>query len=557
MTIETFLQELMLAGAELWVESGQVVIREPQSGLTPAQRAQLAQAESAIVQLLPHYAFPAPLSYGQEALWLVQQANADSLAYNTATLLHLHTAVATEVLRPLFQRLVQRHAALRTTFTLCDDQPVQLIHAVQEVAIEAIDCRGQSWETMMAAVEQAVWRPFDLENGPLFRVFLFTQSATSQLLLLSSHHIINDGFSQWMLIDELLTLYAQAQGAATGDLLPLQYTYPQFVEKERALIAAKGDDLRAWWQDALAGELPVLDLPTDYPRQPRTNGQAASVPLRLPTELRDQMRQLARSAGVSFYSVLLAGLQVLLHRYSGQDEIVVGVPTAGRQQEYGQTFGDFINPVPVRGRLANIPFVEFLQQIRSQLTAAIAHRDYPFSLLVQQFPGVRGSGRTPIFQTSLIAQQVRDLGEKAIRLLSGETLLVADITCAFIGWWPGGGDVDLSVDLMERHDGLFGYIRYNPELFTPATMTRLGDHYRHLLTALVADPNQRIADAPLLTPAERQQILVGWNDTALTYPQDRCIHHLIEEQAAQRPEAVAVLFPSDKVTRWQGDKVTR
>ena len=548
MNTESFLQEIMLAGTELWVAGGRLEVREPQAGLAAEQRAYLAQATDQIVQTLPGYSFDAPLAYGQEALWLVQQANADSLAYNTATLLHLHTAVATEVWRPLLQRLVQRHAALRTTFALREHLPVQVIHAMQPVQIETIDCRGQSWDAVMAAVEQAVWRPFDLERGPLFRVFLFTQSPTSQLLLLSSHHIINDGFSQWMLIDELLTLYAQVQSAEEGDLTPLQYTYPKFVEKERALIAEKGAEWRAWWQETLAGELPVLDLPTDYPRQPRTNGQAASVPLRLPAALRDQMRLLARAAGVSFYSVLLAGLQVLLHRYSGQDEIIVGVPTAGRQKEYGQTFGDFINPVPVRGRLANVPFLEFLQQIRSQLTAAIAHRDYPFSLLVQQFPGVRGSGRTPIFQTALIAQQIRDLGDKAIRLLSGEHLPVADLTCAFIGWWPGGGDVDLTVDLMERHDGLFGYIRYNPELFTPATITRLGDHYHQLLTTLVADPTQRIDEAPLLTPAERREILVDWNNTSLPYPQDRGIHHLIEEQAAQHPDAVAVVFPSNKVT---------
>jgi amino acid adenylation domain-containing protein len=547
MTLETFLQELMLAGTELWVEDGELQVREPKDGLSPAQRAQLAHAADEIMRILPTFSFDAPLSYGQEALWLVQQANADSLAYNTGTLLHMDTATPIEVWRGLFQRLIHRHGALRTTFTLREDLPVQVIHATQPVHLEEIDLSGHdpSRETLIAAVEEAVWRPYDLEQGPLFRVFVFTQSPTSQTLLLSSHHIINDGFSQWVLIDELLTLYALAHGIEADDLTPLQYTYPRFVEKERQHIAAKGPELRAWWRETLAGELPILDLPVDYPRQPRTNGRADAVPLHLPADLRDQVRLLARASGVSFFNVLLGALQVLLHRHSGQDEVIVGVPTAGREAEYGQTFGDFINPVPVRGHLENVPFVDFLQQLRGQLTAALAHRDYPFSLLVQDFPGVRGSGRTPIFQSALIAQQIRNLGDKAVRLLSGEELQIGGLACSFIGWWPGGGDVDLTVDLMERHDGLVGYIRYNPDLFTPATMTRLGESYRHLLTNLVADPSGRIGEVSILTAEQRRQMLVDWNGATVDFPEETCVHQLFEAQAARSPDAVAVTCPGD------------
>lgn len=547
MTLERFLQELMLVGTELWVEDGELQIREPKEGLSPAQRAQLAHAADEIMRILPTFSFDTPLSYGQEALWLVQQANADSLAYNTGTLLHMHTATPIEVWHGLFQRLIHRHGALRTTFTLRQDLPVQVIHATQPVHLEEIDLtsHNQSRETLMAAVEEAVWRPFDLEQGPLFRVFVFTQSATSQTLLLSSHHIINDGFSQWVLIDELLSLYALTHGIDAAELTPLQYTYPKFVEKERQHIAVRGPELRSWWRETLAGELPILDLPTDYPRQPRTNGRADAIPLHLAADLRDQVRLLARATGVSFFNVLLAGLQVLLHRYSGQAEVIVGVPTAGREAEYGQTFGDFINPVPVRGYLENVPFVDFLQQLRGRLTSALAHRDYPFSLLVQDFPGVRGSGRTPVFQSTLIAQQIHNLGDKAVRLLSGEELQIGDLTCSFIGWWPGGGDVDLTFDLMERHDGLVGYIRYNPDLFTPATMTRLGESYRQLLTNLVADPTQRIGEVSILPAEQRRQMLVEWNGATVDFSQETCVHQLFEAQAARRPDAVAVTFPGD------------
>lgn len=545
MNTQALLRELMVAGTELWVNDGQLQVREPKDGLLPAQRSALAESAGEIARVLAGYSFDAPVSYAQEALWLVQQANAGSIAYNTATMLHVHTAQPLSTWRPLFQRLVDRHAALRTTFALRSAQPVQVIHAVQQVQIEEIDCSGWRWDAVLAEVEETVWRPYDLEHGPLFRVFVFTHSPTSQLLLICSHHIINDGFSQWMLIGELVTLYAQAHGLDSTELAPLQYSYAQFVEKERQRIATDGDALHTWWRDTLAGELPVLDLPIDYPRPLHTNGRFASVPLHLSAELRDEVRQLARLAGASFFTVLLASLQVLLHRMSGQDEIVVGVPTAGRQPEYGQTFGDFVNAVPVRGRLANVTFLEFLQQTREQLAAALAHRDYPFALLVQQHPGVRGSGRTPIFQSTLIAQQLRGLGDTAERLLRGETLHVAGMSCSFVNWWPGGGDVDVAFDLMDRHDGLVGYIRYNPELFMPATVARLGEHYEQLLAAFVADPTQRIDEAPILTAEQRHAALVTWNDTTGHFAQEWCVHQFVEHQAARRPDAVAVTFPGE------------
>lgn len=545
MSIPILLRELMVAGTELWVEGGQLQVREPKGGLPGAQRAALAESAAEIVRILPEYSFEAPASYAQEALWLVHQANAGSIAYNTATMLHAHTALPLAAWRPLFQRLVNRHASLRTTFALHGVQLAQVIHATQKVKVEEIDCSNWEWQAVLAEVEETVWRPYDLERGPLFRVYVFTHSPTSQLVLICSHHIINDGFSQWMLLGELMSLYAQAHGVEGEELVPLQYSYAQFVERERQFVAAEGEALRAWWGEALAGQLPVLDLPTDYLRPPRTNGRFASVPLHLPAELRDDVRKLARAAGVSFFTVLLSSLQVLLHRMSGQDEIVVGVPTAGRLPEYGQTFGDFVNAVPVRGRLANIAFLDFLQQTRSQLTDALAHRDYPFALLVQQHPGVRGSGRTPIFQSTLIAQQLRGLGDTAERLLRGETLQVADLACSFVNWWPGGGDVDVAFDLMDRQDGLLGYIRYNPELFTPATVNRMGGYYRQLLVSLVADPDQRIGEVPMLTAEQRHEIVSAWNDTAVRLQQELCVHQLLEQQASLHPNAAAVSFPGD------------
>ena len=553
--LELFLQELLIGGIQLWIEDGRLRVDASGGGLPPEKLELIFQYESEMVRLLPTYSFEMPLSYGQEALWFVHQKATNKAAYHFAIVLHLQSAINKALLRDIFQKIGQRHTVLRTTIAVNNGQPKQVIHATQALCFKEVDCSGQSWEMVMQAVEDAYLAPFDLSEGPLWRVTLVTQSPDSQVLLLNFHHIIVDGWSMWMLLDEFLALAGAAENTACPlgavNLPPIAGTYGQFVQWQREMLETRGEDLRAYWQQALGGELPVLDLPTDYPRPKVAMSQTASLPFNLRSGLRDQLRALARREGVSFYTVLLAALQILLARYQQDAErILVGVPTAGREcEEFAQTFGYFVNLVVVDATLTNVPFMTFLQQVRAKLLAAIEHRAYPLPWVVKDLNIERDPSRGPIFQASLVVQRPQKLSQETVRLLKGEQVQLAssltpDLLLQFNGWLQTTGELDLMFDLMEHTtpEGLVGYIRYRTDLFGESTIKRMGQHYQQLLEAIVSDATEEIFQLPLLTERERQQILVEWNDTAVDFGEPQTIHALFEAQVERTPDAIALVF---------------
>ncbi|MGB0383642.1 MAG: amino acid adenylation domain-containing protein [Ardenticatenaceae bacterium] len=512
-----------------------------------------------------------PISYGQEALFFMHKnANCSS---HVAIGLHLQSIVDPTLLRDLFGKLMRRHPALRTTFAINEGQPVQVIHpaAVPQTAcfqFEYIDGFGQSmsrgtpdWEQVMQAAHQAYQHPFDLQQGPLWRVSLITQSPESHLLLMTFHHIISDGWSYWMLLDELLSLYAAcASGNASlaSTLPPLKGTYPQFVHWEREKLAKKGEQLRSYWLESLSrvqrdGELPSLDLPTDYPRPAVPTYQSGDCALNISSRLRDELRALARREGVSFYTVLLAAFALLLARLSGQEQILVGVPTAGRSEKaFQNVFGYFVNEVVVQATLENVPFTTFLSQVRAELLGAIKHRDYPFSWLVKELQSERDTSRAPLFQAAFVLQKGLEVGEETLRLLKGEQIQVADLRLSFTGLMQTVGNLDLMLDLIEQNEGLVGYLRYNRDIFDSDSIERMATHFQTLLEGIVAHPETPIAFFSLLTESQKHQLLVEWNETAADYPSPpelggikggACIHQLFEQQVTRTPEAIAVIFP--------------
>ncbi|MFP4411180.1 non-ribosomal peptide synthetase [Coleofasciculus sp.] len=494
-----------------------------------------------------------PLSYGQKALWFLHQSAPKSSAYNTAFPVRIRSDVDVSALLSAFQKLIDRHPCLRTTFPMRDGEPVQEIHGYQQVCFEEIDASTWTEDELNQNVVEAYQRPFDLERGPVLRVNLFTRSQQDHVLLLTIHHIASDGWSLWMLLQELRLLYPAQKAGTQAALPPLAHKYTDYIHwQTKKLAGAQGGQLWDYWQHQLAGELPVLNLPTDRPRPPVQTDHGASHPFKLNEKLTQGLQELAQTEGATLYMTLLAAFQVLLHRYTNQEDILVGSPTTGRSQsEFAGIVGCFVNSVVLRGNLSGNPtFKQFLSKMRQTVLDAIAHQDYPFPLLVERLQPNRDPSRSPLFQTLFVLQkpQWRELAEL---ITPSETVARVDwsgLDLEFFALPMQEGQFDLTLEMVEAKESLFGLFKYNTDLFDAATISRMLGHFQMLLEGIVAHPEQRLSDLPLLTPAERQTLLVAWNDTRQDYPKDTCIHQLFEAQVEQTPDAVAAVFEDQQLT---------
>jgi len=496
-----------------------------------------------------------PLSYGQKALWFLYRSAPKSAAYNVAAVARVHSVIHAPVLRDAFQTLLDRHPTLRATFSLRDDQPIQIIHGARTVDFEEIDASGESEEGLHERVAAAYRHPFDLEQGPLLRVSLFTRAPEDHVLLMASHHIACDGWSTWLLISELLSLYAARKADQAALLSPLQWQYQDFVRWQAELLEGPaGEKSWQYWRKHLDGALPVLDLPTDRPRPPVQSTNGATINFTLPAALAEGINHRARTSGATLYMILMAAFQVLLHRYTGQDDIIVGSPTVGRSRsEFEAIVGYFVNSLPLRANLAgDPPFGAFLKQVRETMLGGLAHQDYPFPLLVERLQPARDASRSPLFQALFVLQKIQnddelstflfDAGDGHAKIEKGGLLLTP------FKMPQQEGQFDLTLEMIETKQSLSGAFSYNRDLFDADTIVRMIGHFQSLLEGIVTEPETRISQLPLLTEAERQRILVAWNDTKTPYPADKCVQELFEEQAAKTPDAVAVVFENEEVT---------
>ncbi|OQY57302.1 MAG: hypothetical protein B6247_00650, partial [Candidatus Parabeggiatoa sp. nov. 2] len=487
-----------------------------------------------------------PLSHGQQALWFLYQLTQESAAYNIALSLRIHSVLDVPALQNTFQALINRHPCLRTTFTTQEGEPVQEVHQYHTVRFEQIDASTWSWDELNQKVVDSYQKPFDLEKGPVLRVSLFTRASTDHILLLTSHHIISDGWSLWMLITELGVLYPALKIGEQASLPPLKHTYADYVRWHKEMLAStQGERLWAYWQKQLAGELPVLNLPTDHPRPPVQTYHGASVHFVLTETLTQPLKELAQDA--SLYMVLLAAYQILLYRYTGQEEILVGSATTGRtQSQFTEVAGYFVNMVVLRAKLqGSLTFKAFIRQVRQTVLGALNHQDYPFPLLVKRLQPERDPSRSPLFQVDFVLQkpqqgEIRDLftpSETEVRVNLGELELEH-----FEMAQQEEGQFDLSLEMIEAKNSLIGIFKYNTDLFEAATITRMVGHFQTLLEGIVSNPLQLISELPLLTEAERHLLLVEWNNTQADYSKDKCIHQLFEAQVEKTPDAVAIVF---------------
>ncbi|MFP4438854.1 MAG: amino acid adenylation domain-containing protein [Chloroflexaceae bacterium] len=493
-----------------------------------------------------------PSSYGQRALWYIEQMTPPMSAYNVAFPVRIRAPLDTQALQRVIQTLTERHAALRTTFAATDENVVQQIPGQVDAHFECIDATGWTADELTAQIARMQDRPFDLASGPLMRTYLFTCAPEDHVLLMMWHHAVVDGWSVGLLARELHALYIAETGGASARLAPPAMQYTDYVNWQTGMLAGpEGTRLRHYWHEQLSGELPALNLPTDYPRPARQTFRGATGRIDLGSELFQQLRDLAHAEQTTLFTVLLAGYTALLQRYTGQEDIIVGAPFAARSHaEFRRTVGYLINLVAIRTHPAGATSFRHLLAATHQLVqAALSHQDYPFPLLVEELKPARDPGRPAIIETTFNLQKVRRLGITGD--MDGARQQPGNRPTLPMEPYPllqQDTPFDLMVDAFEVGPSLHLVMHYNTDLFAAATITRMLDHFQRLLAGLVADPDQAIGALPLLTPAEQQTLLVDWNATHVPYPADQCVHDLISAQATRTPEAVAVVYQDQELT---------
>jgi len=484
-----------------------------------------------------------PLSFGQQRLWFLNQLEGPNATYNMPSVLRLVGTLHRAALEESLTEIVRRHESLRTTFTTINGKPHQVIHQsfnpIKEVVdLQPLAAAEQTSEILSNAQEEAQ-RPFALAEGPLVRATLLKLSAEEHVLLFTMHHIISDGWSIGVIIQELSSLYnAFSQGQPSPlPALPIQYV--DFAHWQRQWLT--GEVLEAqlnYWRQQLMGVPALLELPTDYPRPASLSYQGATQEIQLTAELTQQLKKLSQQTGTTLFMTLLSAFAVLLSRYSGMNDIVIGSPIANRTQSQTESLiGFFVNTLVFRIDLEGDPNVTaLLKRVRRVALDAYANQDIPFEQLVEELQPVRSFSHSPLFQVMFVLQNV-PTGSLELVGLSLTPLEPESVVAQF----------DLTLSMEETDQGLDGTLEYSTDLFGAATMERLMGHFKTLLTGLVANPQQPIHELPLLTEAEQQQLL-AWNDTATDYPHDKTLVDLFEDQVEKTPEAIAVVFEDQQLT---------
>ncbi|HHM8057095.1 TPA: pyoverdine non-ribosomal peptide synthetase PvdD, partial [Pseudomonas aeruginosa] len=472
---------------------------------------------------------PLALSFAQERQWFLWQLEPESAAYHIPSALRLRGRLDVDALQRSFDSLVARHETLRTRFRLEGGRSYQQVQPAVSVSIE----REQFGEEgLIERIQAIVVQPFDLERGPLLRVNLLQLAEDDHVLVLVQHHIVSDGWSMQVMVEELVQLYAgYSQGLdVVLPALPIQYadyalwqrSWMEAGEKERQL---------AYWTGLLGGEQPVLELPFDRPRPARQSHRGAQLGFELSRELVEAVRALAQREGASSFMLLLASFQALLYRYSGQADIRVGVPIANRNRvETERLIGFFVNTQVLKADLdGRMGFDELLAQARQRALEAQAHQDLPFEQLVEALQPERNASHNPLFQVLFNHQS-------EIRSVTPEVQL-EDLRLEGLAWDGQTAQFDLTLDIQEDENGIWASFDYATDLFDASTVERLAGHWRNLLRGIVANPRQRLGELPLLDAPERRQTLSEWNPAQRECAVQGTLQQRFEEQVRQWPQA--------------------
>jgi hypothetical protein len=440
-----------------------------------------------------------PLSYNQQGIWFLYQLAPESMVYNVNFAARIHSNVDIPALRRAFQALVDRHPALRTTFSMLSGKPAQQVHQELGVHFVETDASGLNSEVLKSRLLEEAYRPFDLERGPVLRVNLFTCSPQEHVLLLVVHHIAIDFWSLAVLLTELGVLYP-AEKAGVKALLPaLDSQYTDYVRWQAEMLAGpEGERLWAYWQKQLSGQLPLLELPTDRPRPSVPTYRGASYDFHLNDELSRRLKALARAQGATLYMVLLAAFHLILHYHTGQEDLLVGSPVLGRSRvEFEGIVGLFTNPVILRANCSGNPtFEAFLGQVRQTVLAALEHQDYPTLLLVERLRPARDLSRPPLCQVMFVLDKPHQLAEQGAPAFvlgdSGLRINPGGLELEALPLEHRAATLDLVMLTIETAHSLSVSIRYNSELFDAATITRIAKHFETLLRHVATQADARL-----------------------------------------------------------------
>jgi amino acid adenylation domain-containing protein len=486
---------------------------------------------------------PLPASFAQEALWVLDRLDPGSAVYNVPLAVRVTGPLDTDALTRTLHEVVARHESLRTKMAVQDGRLIQVIEAVGAQPLTIVDLQdlapAQREAQVASRAAAEARRPFDLEQGPLFRASLLRLSPTEHVLVLAMHHIISDDWSMGVLFSDLVALYQAFAAGRPSPLNPLSIQYADYAVCQRQRLQGEHlQHLLDYWCPHLQGVAP-LDLPTDRPRSRQATSAGATIETHLPAALTAQLKDLGRREGATLYMTLLAAFQVLLHRYSGQEDFAVGSPIANRlRPEIESLIGYFINVVVLRANLAGDPtFRTLLGHVRQTALEAFEHQELPFEKLVEALNPERDAGRHPLFQVLFTLQNA-----------PRPEVNLADLAFSVLPLDTDTSKFELSFTAWEDSEGLALSVEYRSDLFKSDTIERMIQHFRVLLERLVADADQPVSQLPLMTEVERRQLLLDWNRTEAEFPQGVCLHNLFEAQAARTPEAVAAVCRDESLS---------
>ncbi|WP_326101593.1 amino acid adenylation domain-containing protein [Paenibacillus alvei] len=471
-----------------------------------------------------------PLSSAQKRLYVLQQLEGAELSYNMPAALRLTGALDRQRLEAALQALIARHESLRTAFAAVDGEPMQRIIEAPGFTVMYEEARGAEAQAFI----RRFLRPFDLGVAPLLRTTVVRLDETDHVLLFDMHHIISDGTSMNILVQELTKLYAGEE------LAPLRLQYKDYALWQQGYRqSAAYRKMESYWLNQFAGDLPVLSLPTDAPRPVVRSFEGDRVEFELDSMLAEAVRGLARENGATVYMVLLAAYSALLGRLSGQEEVIVGTSIAGRSHADLQgMLGMFVNTLALRmNPSGEKSFSAYLQEVKQTALGALEHGDYPFEELVEQVVKQRDMSRNPLFDAMLVLQNTEQ----------------AELELAGLEWTPypiesGAAKFDLTLSVSEHEQGMRCTLEYASKLFERTTIERWAGHFTELLRQAIRHPQAMLGSIEVLTTDEREELLVTFNDTAVELPAEATLHKLFEKQAAKTPDTVAVVFEDHQLT---------
>ncbi len=478
-----------------------------------------------------------PLSYSQERLWFIDQMEG-SVHYHIPAMIKITGKLNKKALAESLREIVNRHEVLRTIFVEEEGEAYQKIQSKDQWQLEEAEPGNKKY--LSAYIEQKIKQPFDIGKDHMLRATLLEQAKEEHLLVVTMHHIASDGWSMPVIVKEVTSLYRSYAENKPSELPPLTLQYADYAIWQRNYL--KGELLEnklSYWKQKLSG-VSFLELPIDYPRPLMQGMEGASVKFTIPKERASQLQELSRREGTTLFMTLLAGLNALLYRYSGQEDISIGTPVANRgQQEIEGLVGFFVNTLALRNHVSgNKSFQELLRQVRESTLEAYEHQEAPFEKVVDAVVKERDLSRTPLFQVMLALQNIAETGELALEELHLSEEPAPSNTSKF----------ELTFTLIETSEGFQCSVQYNTELYKEETITRMATHFTTLLASIVKEPTKEIGKLRMLGKEEEQHLLIDFNNTSVSYPRDSSITAIIEQQVKATPEATAIIFEQEAIS---------